>query len=201
VLSVESYTLVTFYTPSTSETAKYGFDLKSTFSRPDQSTIVYHEDVDKKWIEMDGMKFTIDGSIKGSKHIASMEYYMDLLSEWIENGATVRSVIQPVCRGSAILPPPSGCYRSAIPPPPTSHFLAAVEISDPISILSTSGCCRTITPLWLSYFSRSHLHLVFTGCYRVRDPTSTYSLLIVAESLILHLQRTQHLQRRSPLPL
>jgi hypothetical protein len=79
---------VTFYTPSTSKLQSTD-STSNPLSRPDQSTIVYHEDVDKKWIEMDGMKFTIDGSIKGSKHIASMEYYMDLLSErGSTNGAT-----------------------------------------------------------------------------------------------------------------
>jgi hypothetical protein len=119
---------------------------------------------------MDGMKFTIDGSIKGSKHIASMEYYMDLLSEWIDKWGNCTEVIQPGLSRSAIPPPPSGCYKSSpIPPPPTSHFLAAVEISDPISILSTSGCCPTVT---------------YSGCRISADPTSILSSPAATESAI-----------------
>jgi hypothetical protein len=142
------------------ETAKYGFDLKSTFSRPDQSTIVYHEDVDKKWIEMDGMKFTIDGSIKGSNTLqvwnTTWTYCQSVDRQM---GQLVRSVIQRSVESA--IPPTylSGCYRSAIPPP---SYL-------------TSGC------------RRSAIHSTYIFRLLPNDPTPPPHFRLLPSPIHLHL--------------
>jgi hypothetical protein len=140
--------------------AKYGFDLKSTFSRPDQSTIVYHEDVDKKWIEMDGMKFTIDGSIKGSKHCKYGIPWTYCQSVDRQMGDARTEVYTTGLSSPQSLP--LRCYRSAI-------LLPTLTSTLPSSQRSThyiTGCYR----------SRSPPHLLASGCYRGPSPPPPTSL-------------------------
>jgi hypothetical protein len=125
---------------------------------------------------MDGMKFTIDGSIKGSKHIASMEYYMDLLSErGSTNGALVRSVLT-IRSVDPITYPPPAAVESAIPPP--TSLPAAVESAIPP--LSHFGCCRGRVPLPAAASPAIHLHLPHFRPLPVCDPPPPTSLLALS---------------------
>jgi hypothetical protein len=126
---------------------------------------------------MDGMKFTIDGSIKGSKHIASMEYYMDLLSErGSTNGATVRRWIQPGLSSPRSPPTSLAATESAIPPPPISLPAASQRST---STYITSG----------RYLLNDPTPPPSLPAARVRDPTSTYLTLLLL-SLRSHLHLT-----------